>query len=286
MPWTEHPDVLRVRRRFPAADVVARVADGFRTHITGRNAAVLAYFGVLTLFPLLMAATTILGFVLENRPGLREDILDSALAQIPVVGTQIRQNAGQIDGNWIALFVGLLGATWGSLKAFVATQTAFDDIWEVPIDRRANLFVQRGRALIGVGVIGGAQIGNVTLAGMVAEAGFPRLGQVAITLGGLAINVVVLAAMYRFLTSHDATWRDVWPGAVFGGVLYTALQFLGTTIMTRAFDSAKGVYGDFAGLLALMSWISIHALVALVGAELNAALCHRTRAPVVEPVDT
>lgn len=275
MPWTEYPRVMALRRRLPPADLIARVADGFRNHITGRNAAVLAYFGVLTLFPLLMAATTVLGFVLEDRPELRQDILDSALAQIPVVGTQIRENAGNIEGSWIALIVGLLGATWGSLKAFVATQTAFDDIWEVPVSRRANMFVQRGRALIGVGVIGGAQIANVTLAALVVEAGFPRLGQAAITLGGLAINVVVLATMYRFLTSHDAGWADVWPGAVLGGALYTVLQFLGTSIMTRAFDSAQGVYGDFAGLLALMTWISIHALVALVGAELNAAVRQR-----------
>jgi len=275
MPWTEHAIVVRQRRRFAAVDLVARVADGFRLHITGRNAAVLAYFGVLTLFPLLMAATTILGFVLEDRPGLQQDIVDSALAQIPVVGSTIREQAGDIGGNWIALIVGLLGAIWGSLKAFVATQTAFDDIWEVPIDDRANAVVKRGRALIGVAVIGTAQIANVTLAGMVAEANFPRLGQIALTFGGLAINVVTLASMYRFLTSRKPTWTEVWPGAALGGFAYTVLQYAGTAIMTSAFKSAEGVYGDFAGLLVLMSWISMHALVALVGAELNTAVVKR-----------
>jgi len=275
MAWTESTRVMVVRRRFAPVDVVARVAEGFSRHITGRNAAVLAYFGMLTLFPLLMAATTILGFVLEDRPQLQADILDSALAQIPVVGTQIRQNAGDINGSWVALLIGLAGAIWGSLKAFVATQTAFDDIWEVPVDRRANAIVARGRALIGVAVIGAAQVGNVILAGLVAEAGFPRIGQIAITLGGLAINVVVLATMYRFLTQRKPSWDEVWPGAVLGGFLYTVLQYAGTAIMTRAFASAKGVYGDFAGLLALMTWISIHALVALIGAELNAAVTQR-----------
>lgn len=277
MPWTAHPRVVAARARWMPADLLVGVLDGFRRHLTGRNAAVLAYYGVLTLFPLLMAATTILGFVLESRPGLQQDILDSALSQIPVVGKSIDEQAGDIGGSWIALIVGLGGAMWGSLKAFVGAQIAFDDTWEVPIDHRSNMFVQRGRALIGVAVIGAAQVGNVVLAGLVGYAGLPRLGKVAITFGGLASNVLVLAAMYRFLTSKRVGWRDVWPGALFGGFVYTVLQYVGTNIMTRAFDSAQGVYGDFAGLLALMSWISLHALVALIGAELNAAVADRQR---------
>lgn len=283
MPWTQHPKVAAVRRRSRAVDLALAVADGFRTHITGRNTAVLAYYGVLTLFPLLMAATTILGFVLEDRPELRRDILDSALSQIPLIGQRIDEQAGNIGGSWIALIVGLLVALWGSLKAFVGAQIAFDDIWEVPVDQRSNMFVQRGRALIGVAVIGFAQVGNVVLASLVGFAGLPRLGQVAVTLGGLVSNIVVVAAMYRFLTSRDTTWRDVLPGALFAGFVFTLLQYAGTLIMKRAFESAESVYGDFAGLLALMTWISIHALVALVGAELNAAIAIR-RAPDLRPV--
>ena len=102
-------------------------------------------------------------------------------------------------------------------------------------------------------------------------------------IGVLIISgVVVAATMYRFLTSRTTNWREVLPGAVFAGFVFTVLQYAGTLIMTRALDSAESVYGDFAGLLALMTWISIHALVALVGAELNAALAIR-RAPDARP---
>ncbi len=275
MAWTTNPRVSELRDRSASIDVIVGTLDGFRRHITGRNGAVLAYYGVLTLFPLLMAATTILGFVLEGRPELQQDIVDSALSQIPVVGSKIEAQAGDIGGSWWALVVGLAGALWGSMKAFLGAQTAFDDTWEVPVDDRANGLVQRLRALIGMAVIGIAQVGNVVLAGLVGYAELPQLGRAAITVGGLAINIVVVGAMYRFLTSRSVTWRAVWPGAVFSGVVYTVFQFAGTNIMTRAFDDAEGVYGDFAGLLALMTWISLHALVTLVGAELNAALDER-----------
>ncbi len=274
MPWTTHPKVLAYRRRSNAIDIVVETLDGFRRHLTGRNAAVLAYYGFLTLFPLLMAATTILGFVLEGDPDLQADIVDSALSQIPVLGADL-QPGSTIDGNWWALILGLTVALWGSLKAFVGIQSALDDTWDVAIDDRASGALQRVKALVGIAVIGLGQVGAVALAGLVSQAGLPRIGQLLITLGGLVLNVVVVGTMYRFLTSRSTSWEQVWPGAVFTGMLYTVLQFVGTTIVTNTLDDAASVYGTFAATLALMSWLSLHALISLLGAEMNAALDRR-----------
>ena len=158
MPWSTHPRVMAVRRRFAIVDVAIETLDGFRRHQTGRNAAVLAYWGFLSVFPLLLAATTILGFVLEGNEDLRDDIVDSALSQIPVVGATIEANAGALEGNTWALVIGLLTALWASMKAFLGVQAAFDDVWEVDIDNRANTAIKRLRALIGLVAIGLAQI--------------------------------------------------------------------------------------------------------------------------------
>lgn len=274
MAWTTSPKVMQLRRRSAAIDVVVETLDGFRRHLTSRNAAVLAYYGFLTLFPLLMAATTILGFVLEGDPELQADIVDSALSQIPVLGADLEPGS-TIDGNWWALAIGLGIALWGSLKAFVGLQSALDDIWEVPIDDRANGAIQRVKALVGIAVIGVGQVGAVALAAVVSEAGLPAASQVLVTLGGLVLNAVVVGTMYRYLTSRAVTWQMVWAGAVFTAVLYTALQFVGTRIVTNTLDDAESVYGTFAATLALLSWLSLHALISLFGAELNAALVRR-----------
>ena len=274
MPWTTNPKVLQLRRRSAAVDVIVESLDGFRRHLTGRNAAVLAYYGFLTLFPLLMAATTILGFVLEDNPELQADIVDSALSQIPVIGADLEPGS-TIDGNWWALIVGLGVALWGSLKAFVAVQGALDDIWEIPVDDRSNGAVQRLKALVGIIVIGFGQVGAVALAALVSEAGLPGFGKTLILLGGLVLNFAVVGTMYRYLTSRSVTWDQVWPGALFTGVLYTVLQFAGTTIVTNTLNDAESVYGTFAVTLALLSWLSLHALISLIGAELNTALVTR-----------
>jgi uncharacterized BrkB/YihY/UPF0761 family membrane protein len=274
MAWTTKPKVMKLRQRSSVIDVVVETFDGFRRHLTGRNSAVLAYYGFLTLFPLLMAATTILGFVLEGDPELQADIVDSALSQIPVLGADLEPGS-TIDGNWWALVLGLGFALWGSLKAFVAIQSALDDTWEIPVDDRASGAVQRVKALVGVAVIGLGQIGAVALAALVSEAGLPQIGQILITLGGLVLNIIVVGTMYRYLTSRSSSWGLVWPGALFTGVLYTVLQFVGTTIVANTLDDAESVYGTFAATLALLSWLSLHALISLFGAELNAALVRR-----------
>ncbi|NNE12441.1 MAG: hypothetical protein HKN41_09385, partial [Ilumatobacter sp.] len=199
MPWTDHPSVTRLRRRSRPVDVLVETLDGFRRHQSGRNGAVLTYYGFLTLFPLFLAASTILGFVLEQRPEWRDDLVDSAVSSVPFIGDQIA--GGRITGSWIALVIGLAAALWGSMKAFVGLQLAYDDVWEIVLDDRASFVTQRVRALVGLAVIGVSQIGTVALAAVVAEAGLPRFGQILLVVGGLVINTGVTATMYRFLTS-------------------------------------------------------------------------------------
>jgi len=273
MPITDNPKVIELRQRSGFVDVVAETLDGMRRHQTGRNAAFLTYYGFLTLFPLFLAASTIVGFVLESRPDLREDLVGSAVESVPFIGSEIAQ--GTITGSWLALFIGLGAALWGSMRAFIGLQLAYDDTWEVPIDDRAKFVTKRLRALVGLTVIGFALVGTVALGALVDQAGLPRVGEWMIILGGLLINVVVTGTMYRFLTSADPTWRMVFAGAVFSGLLFTLLHFVGTALTRRMLQSAE-TYGNFAGVLALLSWISLHAIINLFGAEINAAI-HRRR---------
>lgn len=280
MPWTDHPKVTALRRGHRTIDVFVEILDGFRRHLTGRNGAVLTYYGFLTLFPLFLAATTIFGIVLESKPEWEEQLVGSAVESVPFIGDQIA--GGQIGTSWLALVVGLGAALWGSMKAFVGLQLAYDDTWEIPLDDRAGFVTQRIRALIGLAVIGGSQIGTVVLASVVTEAGLPRLGQILLILGGLAINVGVAGAMYRFLTSATTSWSIVWPGALFTGCVYTIIQMFGTRLTTEL--AKNETYGELGSVLALLSWLSLHAIVNLFGAEINAALgrlaVRRSEAPL------
>ena len=114
--------VIELRSPHHSIDVVVEMLDGWRRHLSGRNASLLAFFGFLSIFPLLLAATTILGFVLEGNAELQQDIVDGAFAEIPVLGDAAAGDPASLDGNIWVLLIGLGGALWASTKAFVGLQ--------------------------------------------------------------------------------------------------------------------------------------------------------------------
>ncbi len=287
MPWTTSDRVMDLRSKHPSIEIGVDTLDGWRRHISGRNASVVAFFGFVSIFPLLLAATTILGFVLQDNEELQQRIIDGALADIPVLGQQLQNDPASLNGSVWALVIGLVGALWGATKAFAGLQAALDDVWEVEVDHRASLPVQRAKALLGILIIGGAQIASIALATLVNAAGLPNAGRVVLTVANVIVNIGVLGLMYRFLTAASPTWRDVWPGAITAGVLYTLLQYYGTDITRRIIQNSSDTYGQFALVLGLITWLSLLAIASIMSAELNAAIVrHRDGSlATVQPPD-
>lgn len=270
--WIEHPRVLRVRRRSAAIDVIARVADAYSRHRTGRNAALLAYYGFLSVFPLVLALTAVLGFVLQDNPELQEKIIDSALGQIPIVGQTISTNPENLRGSTGVLVIGLLLSIWSGMRAFTSLQIGLDDVYELDRHQRANFAKTRLQALGGIMVLGGAQILTAATNALSASAALPRLQDVLLLVGTAAINTGILVYAFRYICSTTPPMREVAPGAVLGGFAFSLLQFFGTTVVARSLANASPVYGSFAGVIALTFWISLHATIALGAAELNRVL--------------
>ena len=270
--WTHHPRLLGLRRRSRTATVLLDTVDGYSTHRTGRNAALLAHHAFLSVFPLVLVLTTVLGYVLESNPDLQADIVDSALAQLPIIGQQIADDPARLTGNLVVLVLGLATTLWAGMRAFVGVQTALDDIAEIPPARRPNIAVTRGRALLGIVVVGVAQIVTATLTSLVGIAGIAVLSKILLGLAAVAINAAVLAAMFRWLCSSRPAWREVRSGALVGGVIFAALQLFGTTVVQRAIANASPVYGTFATVIGLITWLSLHAAIALICGELNRTL--------------
>lgn len=269
MPWTANDQVMRLRLRFRWLDLLAETMDGWRRHLSGRNASLLAFWGFLSIFPALLAATTILGFVLEDDSELQARLLEGSLGNIPGLSTDLE--AGTIQGSGWVLIIGLGTALWSSTRAFAGLQSALDDTWEIDIDERAGLAVQRGKAILGILLIGGAHIGSLVIATVVREAALTLISDLALTAATVVINIGTIAVMYRIMTSATVKWRDVWPGALLAGSAFTVLQHFGTAIVQQITENAGDTYGQFALVLGIVTWMSLIAIATLMCAELNAA---------------
>jgi YihY family inner membrane protein len=250
----------------------------------GRLAATIAYFGFFSLFPLLMVLVTVAGLVLKGNPGLQSRLVESAVAQFPVVGTQIRNNLGSIEGSGLALVVGLAFAVWAGLGGIRAAASAMDTIWNVPRLRRPPMHREILRSLVmmttlGAFVLAAALVGSVIGGSVGGAAGPWGIGPTA------ALNMALFAITYRVLTIADVSWRDVLPGAVLAGAGWTALLLLGGRIVSSRLQNASDVYGLFAVVIGLLTWLHLGAQLTLLGAEVNAVRARRLWPRSVDPDD-
>lgn len=264
----------RLQRRHPSSAIAVAVVKKFSDDGAGRLAVVVAYYGFFSLFPLLLIFVTVSSWFLADRPDLQARLLDSALAQFPVIGDQIRASIGHIDGSGIALSIGLLAALWGGLGAVQAMQTATNVLWDVRPQSQASFVGARVRSL---GVLGALGLGVVatTVSSLVASTlAVPAVGRIALLAATYCVTVVLFLVMFRLLTIGSVGWRDVMPGAMVAAIGWVALQSFGAIILDHQLREASALYGVFGLVIGLLWWMYLQAQVALLGVELNVVLRH------------
>jgi len=257
----------------PALAIPLGVVKKFGDDDAGDLAALIAYYGFFSIFPLLLALTTIVGFLFRNDPQIRDSIRNSALQQFPVIGAQLQTQS--LHGSWAALIVGLVGALWAGLGVVNAAQNAMNAVWDVPKVERPT-FVKRTIRGVAMLAVGGALI---VLSGYLSGIGQSQAGvsivQALSIAGAFAVNVVLFASAFRILTTAEVSWRDVAPGAVIAAVAWTVLLLIGQWFVSSRIHGARSVYGTFAIVLGLLSWLYLASQVALYAAELNVVLKRR-----------
>lgn len=235
--------------------------------------ALIAYYGFLSLFPLLLLLTSVLGFVLAGNPHLEQQILHSALSQFPGIGTQLKSSTG-LRGSGTAVVVGVLGALYGSLGVAQATQNAMNTAWAVPRNNRPNPIKARLRSLALLGTAGLAVLGATILSGLSTSAGavganLSLLTSIAATVGSVLLNAAVFFLAFRISTSHKLSVREAAPGAITAAVLWQLLQTFGTAYVSHVVKHATVANGTFAFVLGLVAWLYLAAVALVLSVEIN-----------------
>jgi membrane protein len=259
-----------------ASSFAVGVIKKFGDDRAGRLAALIAYYGFFSLFPALLALVTVLGFVLENNPDLRDDIAGSALAQFPIVGDSIGQSiSNRLDGHTITLVIGLVGAVWAGLGMVQASQDAMNEVWAVERVDYPSFLRKRLRSIIMLGLFALLVVVSTGLSQLIAIVAPGVAGTVLLFVATVALNIAVFMVAFRVLTVAELSWRQVTPGSLFAGVGYTALQYVGSLYVDRTLRGATETYGTFAVVIGLLSWIFLIAQVTMIGAEINTVVDKR-----------
>ena len=277
MSWTialERAD--RWQARHPAVAVPIAVVKKFSEDDAPGLGVQVAYWGFFSVFSLLLAFVSILGFAFENDPSFQKRVLDSALELMPVIGPQISGHTGTLTGSGVALAIGLVGALWTGLGVTLAIGNALDRIWAVPGPERAGFVKSRLRGLLVLASVGAATVAATAAVGLAtAGAITPAVGEVLGVAVAAGIDLVVFLASFRLLTAAPVTIRQVLPGAVVAAGCWLLLQAVGGAYVTQVLKGSTQTYGGFAAVIGLLAWLLIAAQITLMAAELNVVLARK-----------
>jgi YihY family inner membrane protein len=254
---------------FPLA-VLYKYADDKANYL----AALVTYYAFVSLFPLLLLLTTTLGYFLDGDPTLRQEILDSALGQFPIIGDQLRDNVDPLEGRALAVAIGVAGALYGGMGAAQAAQHAMNTIWSVPRNRRPDPFRSRLRSAAMLGALGLGLLLTTALTGATTGAGqldLPISGSALVltTAGAVLGNIVIFLVAFRLLSARHLSVTDVLPGVLVAAFGWQALQTGGTYYVSHVLKDAGQTYGVFGLVLGLLTWIWLGATLVVIAAEVN-----------------
>jgi membrane protein len=268
MAVTEHLDRFQRKHKwagFPIA-LIYKYFDDFGSYL----AAVVTYYGFVSLFPLLLLASTVLGFVLSGDQSLQHEVLTSALDQFPVIGGDLAQPK-HLGGGPVGLVVGIAGSLYGGLGVAQAFQYAANTVWAVPRNNRPNPIKTRGRSVLLLATAGLAVLCTTALS-IAGGGGAGALGTAARSLTltlSVAINLAVTIFAFRFAPARRLSVRDVLPGAVATAVIWQLLQSFGVIYVRHVVKHASATNAVFAIVLGLLAFLYITATAILLSMEIN-----------------
>jgi uncharacterized BrkB/YihY/UPF0761 family membrane protein len=238
----------------------------------GYLAALVTYYGFLSVFPMLLAAFTIAAYILSgNQSGINS--IERHLGSYPIIGTAAQDLAGKrLQGSPLALVAGVLGLVWGAQGLAQAAEFTMSQAWNVPARDRYGFLPRLLRGLSWYAVFGLGMLASTfiaSLGSLFRWAGGPTLS----ALLAAVFNAALFLASFRVLSPAAATTRRLLPGAVAAGVAWSVLTGVGIGL-THKLAHVNSLYGAFAPVLGLLAFLYLAARVTIYSIEANVVLAH------------
>lgn len=249
-------------------------------------AAAIAYYTLLSIFPLILGLIALVGLIIGNPETQRRLVADVA-GLFPGSDQLIQSTIRQVvQGRGTAGIVATLGLVWSASGVFSGISQALDRIWKVPESRNLAL-----NTVLAIGLV--FAVGLIFVASLVLSAGLRLAENLDLPLLGVSLGAVpflfdlvglvlpllitfgIFAAIYRFIPNIRLTWPQVWPGALLASLLFEASKQAFAWYLS-SFAHYNAVYGSIGAVIALLTWSYYAAIVLLLGAELNAVLSDQT----------
>ena len=242
-------------------------------------AASLTYYAFISIFPLMLLGSSILGIILRGEPDWQEAILDSALAQFPIIGDELGRPEG-LQGSFTGVVIGALARSTARMGLGQALQNTQHVAWSVPRNSRPNPFYARLKTLVLL-MTAGLSLLAVSVVSTVASTTdlFTEVLGNGIKVLLPLLTVLVVGTFLTFLFRFAATGQHSFVGSAPGGyalaVMWQALQLLGAAYVDRVLVNTTSMTKIFGLVLGLIGFLWIGAVMAVLAIEINVVIARR-----------
>lgn len=250
-----------------------------KNDVTG-NAAQLAYYMLFSIFPMLLVAVALLGFLNLDKDSIFQMVEDFAPKQIiNFIQTNLDQVLSNRSGGLLS--VGILATLWSASNGMAAVMKALNKAYGI-IDRR-NFIIQKLLSvlftiamLVTVAItllllVFGQQIGDFLLHYLHMPSQIIDVWNGIRELLSVLVILVVFTFLYWFAPNRKGTIKTVLPGALFASVGWS-LASIGFAFYVNNFGNYTATYGSIGIVIILMLWFFLTGIILIVGGELNGTL--------------
>lgn len=237
-------------------------------------AAAIAYYGFLSLFPLLLGIIGILGYFLPSQ-SIQQHIISYIHQNLPGISDVITSNIQNVINARGALsIIGLVGVLWSGSAIFGALDNAINRARG--IIKLSPIYIRKPRDIgltIGIGILFLISLGAGSVFSIIHLSSLPIVGgyliQIVTRFIAFLLAFIIFLILFKVIPNTKTYWRYVWPGAFITAILFEIGRGLFIFYLNN-FTHYTLVYGTIGSIIALLVLIYYLALILVIGVEITA----------------
>jgi len=258
--------------KIPILQVIAGTIEESGNHDAGQRAAGVAYYSIISIFPLLLGLIAVFGFFLPSI-NLQNSLLNFVGNNIPGATNILKDNIGGIIRlRGVMSILSIVILFWGASALFGSISLAINRAWN--ITRRRHLFIRKASEIgmvFGTGILFLLSLGASTFITFMGntlnlsgrDAAVVYLGA---KLTAFLLMLAIFLLLYKYVPNIKTRWRDIWPGALLAAVFFEIARALFIFYLEH-FANYQVIYGTVSSFVILLVWIYYSAFIVILGAE-------------------
>lgn len=257
------------QQRHPAFGLPFAVLKKYGDDSGGYQAALITYYGFLSVFPLLLVLLTVLQIFFHDDASVKHQVASGVSHFFPGIGGLLEENVHSMRRSGIGLAIGLVLTLYGARGVADVLRHTLNNIWQVPRMRRAGFPQGLYRSLIIMVASAVGFAATVAVSSFSALLGHATWVKMVANIAGFGVLFAILLFVFATATARRVPRKDMMLGTGIAAAIIQLLLTFGSVLLAHQLKSFDSLYGTFAVVLGMLFWIYLLAQVIVYAVEID-----------------